>query len=75
MNNLKTKAAEILVSKFTYLIIHFHPGRATQQQRQSRQRKDLTKYLLLNLFGSELVTNKVLPLEFSSVENSPNPDR
>ena len=39
INNLKTTAAEFLVSKFE--TIHSHPGRATQQPWQPRQRKDL----------------------------------
>ena len=73
IDNLKTKAAEFLVNKFE--TIHSHPGQATQQPWKHRQRKDLTKWLLLNLFGDEVVTNKILPLGFSSVERSPNPDR
>ena len=73
IDNLKTKAAEFLVNKFE--TIHSHPGQATQQPRKHMQRKDLTKWLLPNLFGDEVVTNKILPLGFSSVERSPNPDR
>ena len=73
IDNLKTKATEFLVSKFE--AIHSHPGQVTQQPRKHRQRKDLTKWLLPNLFGDEVVTNKILPLGFSSVERSPNPDR
>jgi hypothetical protein len=70
INNLKTRAAEFLVSKFE--TIHSHSGRATQQPRQ---RKDLSKWLLTNQFGNQVVTNRVLPLGFSSVEKSPNPER
>ena len=73
INNLKTKAAEFLVNKFE--TIHSHPGQATQQPRKHSQRKDLAKWLLPNLFGDEVATNKFLPLGFSSVEMSPNPDR
>ena len=73
IHNLKTRAAEFLVNKFE--TIHSHPGRATQQPRQPRQRKDLSKWLLPNLFGNQVVTNRVLPLGFSSVEKSPNPER
>ena len=73
IDNLKTKAAEFLVNKFE--TIHSHPGQATQQPRKHRQRKDLAKWLLPNLFGDEVATNKFLPLGFSSVEMSPNPDR
>ena len=73
INIMKTTAAEFLVGKFK--AIHSQPGRATQQPRQPRQRKDLTKWLLPNLFGNQVVTNRVLPLGFSSVEKSPNPDR
>ena len=51
IDNLKTKAAEFLVNKFE--TIHSHPGQATQQPRKHRQRKDLTKWLLPNLFGDE----------------------
>ena len=73
IDNLKTKAAEFLVNKFE--IIHSHPGQATQQPWEHRERKDLTKWLLLNIFSDEVVTNKILLLGFSSVERSPNPDR
>ena len=73
IDNLKTKAAEFLVNKFQ--AIHSHPGQAIQQPKQHRQRKDLTKWVLPNLFGDQVVTNRILPLGFSSVESSPNPDR
>ena len=63
---MKTRAAEFLVAKFK--AIHSQPGRATQQLRQPRQRKDLTKWLLPNLFGNQVVTNRVLPYGFSSME-------
>ena len=73
IDNLKARAAEFLVNRFE--AIHSNPGMASQQPRQFRQRKIITKWLLPNLFGNQVVTNKVLPLGFSSVENSPNPDR
>ena len=44
IDNLKTKAAEFLVNKFE--IIHSHPGQATKQPWEHRERKDLTKWLL-----------------------------
>jgi hypothetical protein len=43
INNLKTRAAEFLVSKFETM--HSHPCRATQQPWQLQQRKDLSKWL------------------------------
>ena len=70
VDTLKARAAEFLVSKFE--AIHSQPGRAS---RQPRQKKDLTKWLLPNLFGDKVLTNKLLPLGFSSVERQPNPDR
>lgn len=73
INKLKSKAAEFLVNKVE--AIHLNPGSASQLPRQARQKKDLTKWRLPNLFGGEIVTNRILPLGFSSVENSPNPDR
>ena len=70
---LKARAAEFLVGKFK--AIHSQPGRACQLPRQPRHKKDLTKWLLPNFFGNQVITNKVLPLGFSSVERSPNPSR
>lgn len=70
---LKVKAAEFLTKKFK--AINLQPGRATQLPRQPKQRKALTKWSLPNLFGQQIVTNKVLPLGFSSETRSPNPDR
>ena len=65
IDSLKTKAAEYLVKKFE--LIHPQPGQATQQPRQHSQRKDLSRWVLPNLFGEQIVTNRVLPLGFSSV--------
>ena len=73
IDNLKTRAAEFLVKKFE--AIHSHSGMASQQPRQQRQPKYVTKWLLPNLFGTQVVTNKVLPLGFSTVERSPNPNK
>ena len=42
INIMKTRAAEFLVGKKAF---HSQPGRATQQPRQPRQRKYLTKWL------------------------------
>ena len=73
IDSLKTRAAEFLVKKFE--AIHSHPGMASQQPRQQRQPKYVTKWHLPNLFGTQVVTNKVLPLGFSTVERSPNPNK
>ena len=73
IDSLKARAAEFLVSKFE--AIYSQPGRACLLPRQPRQKKDLTKWLLPNLFGDQVITNKVLPLGFSSVEKSPDPNR
>ena len=70
---LKARAAEFLVSKFE--AIYSQLGRARLLPRQPRQKKDLTKWLLTNLFGDQVIINKVLPLGFPLVEKSPDPNR
>jgi hypothetical protein len=73
IDKLKVRAAIFLFKKFE--AINLNPGQANQIPRQRKQRKDLTKWTLPNLFGQQVVTNRILPLGFSSVEESPNPDR
>ena len=70
---LKFKAAEILATKFESL--NHNPNMATLQPRVPRQPKQLTKWKLPNLFGDMVVTNKVLPLGYTSVGLAPNPTR
>ena len=70
---LKAKAAEFLTNKFETL--HDNPNMAVELPRKPRQAKYMTKWKLPNLFGEKVVTNQVLPLGFTSVQNSPNPAR
>ena len=73
INKLKAKAAQFLIIKFES---HFnHPNLAVQQPRVKRQPKHTTKWKLPDLFGEKVVTNRVLPLGLTSVENPPNPNR
>ena len=70
---LKVKAAEFLTNKFE--TIKDNPNMAAELPRRTRQPKYITKWKLPNLFGEKVVTNQVLPLGFTSVENPPNPAR
>ena len=70
---LKSKAAEFLETKFESL--NHNPNMATLQPSAPRQPKQLTKWKLPNLFGDMVVTNKVLPLGYTSVGLAPNPTR
>ena len=72
IKTLKFKTSEYLVGKCKTLLTS--PVKAKMLQRTSHQRKDVTKWILPNLFGEDKVTNKVLPLGFSSQED-PAPDR
>ena len=49
-----------------------NPGQAVLPPRVCGQNKETTKWQLPNLFGSMLVTNRVLPLGFSSMETPSN---
>ena len=73
INKLKAKAAQFLTIKFESLFTH--PNQAVQQPRVKRQPKHTTKWKLPDLFGEKIVTNRLLPLGFTSVENPPNPNR
>jgi hypothetical protein len=73
IDGLKAKAAEFLTNKFETL--HDNPNMAVELARKPRQPKYMTKWKLPNLFGEKVVTNRVLPLGFTSVENPPNPAR
>ena len=73
IDGLKAKAAEFLTNKFETL--HDNPNMAVELARKPRQPKYMTKWKLPNLFGDKVVTNRVLPLGFTSVENPPNPAR
>ena len=68
---LKVKAAEFLTTKFG--VLHDNPGQAVLLPRVCRQNKETTKWQLPNLFGNMVVTNRVLPMGYSSVTRSPNP--
>lgn len=71
VNELKNKAAEYLISKFH--AISENIGKAEFLPRARGQRKDVVKCKLPNLFGDDIVSNKVLPVGFLSLENPPNP--
>ena len=73
INKLKEKAAKFLTLKFQDL--YYHPGMAVQQPWARRQPKHTSKWKLPNLFGEYIVTNRVLPLGFTSVETPPDPSR
>ena len=72
INKLKTQAAEFLTLKFELLFTH--PNVAVQQPRTKGQPQHTSKWLLPNLFGEKIVTNRVLPLGFNSMETPPNPN-
>ena len=71
IDNLKVKAAEFLKKKFQ--TINDDSGKAVELPRARGQRRDVTKWKLPNVFGEMAVTQKVLPLGFTSIENQPNP--
>eukprot|EP00112_Aurelia_sp_Birch-Aquarium-sp1_P025550 Seg855.2 transcript_id=Seg855.2/GoldUCD/mRNA.D3Y31 product="hypothetical protein" protein_id=Seg855.2/GoldUCD/D3Y31 len=73
VDQLKIKAAQYLTGKCQE--INENLGAATVLERAPRQRKDVVKWKLPNLFGDETVTNKVLPLGFISQENPPWPEK
>ena len=71
INILTSKAAEFLATKFKS--INNHPNIATKQPRVKRQPKNVTKWHIPNLLGEKIVTNQVLPLGFTSVQQAQNP--
>ena len=73
INKLKLKAAKFLTQKFG--VLHSNPGMAKSLPRTKKQSKNITRYQLPNLFGDKVVTNKVLPLGFTSVKMPPNPEK
>lgn len=73
ITSLKIKAAKFLTTKFESILAH--PEAAKPLPRAARQRKNVSKWILPNLFGDEPVTNIVLPLGYTSVDNPPNPEK
>ena len=71
IEKLKFKAAQFLTKKFGEL--HTNPGQAVLLPRVRGQSKEMTKWTLPNLFGNKVVTNRVLPLGFTSIQQPPNP--
>jgi hypothetical protein len=71
ITKLKVKAAEFLTDKFG--VLHNNPGQAVLLPRVRGQKKNTTKWQLPNLFGNTVVTQRVLPLGFTSIERPPNP--
>ena len=71
INKLKTQAAEFLTLKFELLFIDLNF--AVQQPRTKRQPQHTSKWLLPNLFGEKIVTNRVFPLGFNSMETPSKP--
>ena len=74
IGGLKTKAAEFLISN-KFETLHDNPNMAAELPKKPRQPKYMTKWKLPNLFGEKVVTNRVPPLRFTSVENPPSPAR
>lgn len=70
IDQLKVKAAQFLTTKFES--INSCPGSCVLLPRAARQRKNVSRWRLPNFFGDQIVTNKVLPLGFTS-EKIPNP--
>ncbi len=67
---LKVKAAKFLVDKFALLQKNEKMGQGIP--RSSGQHKDLSKWVLPNLFGNSVVTNKVLPLGYNDPMTKPS---
>ena len=72
IDNLKVKAAEFITEKIE--VLHNNPGQAVLQPRVKGQNKQVTKWRLPNLFGNKVVSNRVLPLGYTSVGSPPNPE-
>ena len=72
VKKLKFNTSQFLVAKCRALLTS--SAKARKLQTASHQPKDTTKRILLSLFGETEVTNRVLPLAFSSPEN-PAPER
>ena len=66
---LKVKAAKFLVEKFATM--KTSPDQGKMVPRTSRQRKTVSKWMLPNVFGEEVVTNQVLPLGYDDPAGSP----
>jgi hypothetical protein len=62
IDKLTIKAAEFLAKKFHF--IHNNPSQAVLLPKVCGQKKETTKWQLPNLFGSMVVTNRVLPMVF-----------
>ena len=67
---LKLKAAQFLVGKFATLLNNRNQGRMIP--RTTRQQSKVSKWILPNLFGDAIVTNKVLPLGYSDPGTLPS---
>ena len=72
IKSLKFKAAVYLEKKFNDLLTS--SVKAKKLQRLPYQRRYVSKWMLPNLFGETPVSNKVLPLGFSTSE-VPAPDK
>ena len=72
IDTLEVKAAEFLTNKFEQIMNQ--PNTAESLPRAHGQRRSICKWKLPNLFGASAVTNKILPLGFTS-ENPPNPNK
>lgn len=68
IDNLKLKAAEFITEKFE--VLHKNPGQAVLQPRVKGQKKQVIKWRLPNLFGNKVVSNRALPLGYTSVGSS-----
>ena len=71
IDKLKVKAAEFLTEKFR--VLHNNAGQAVLLPRVKGQSKNISKWRLPNLFQDKVVTNRILPLGFTSMETYPKP--
>ena len=71
IEKLKVEAAQFLTKKFEVLLTN--PGEAILLPWVQGQSKEMTKWTLPNLFGNKVVSNRVLSLGFTSVQQPPNP--
>ena len=73
IKSLKLQAAKFLISKFER--IGDNPGQAKMIRRTRGQKKTLTKWMLPNIFGNEIVSNEVLPLAYNDPQTMPSNEK
>ena len=73
IKSLKLQAAKFLISKFER--IGDNPGQAKMIRRTRGQKKTLTKWMLPNIFGNEIVNNEVLLLAYNDPQTMPSNEK